>query len=180
MRSGSDTRVGRAVSRVLQGFTYLAPRRAIEIDAELNRLLSDAEYGLIRRCSLPDRTHLLAVYQRLTALGCVDQDVLKAGLLHDAGKADAVVRVTLVHRTAAVLLKAVSPSWFRQLAGAGGRPWRRAFYLIEAHPSLGARLARTAGCNERVCWLIEHHHDALMGNDDGLRQLQWADEGRTG
>jgi hypothetical protein len=176
----SHNPVVRAFSRIKQGLQYLVPPRANEIDAELCRLLTNAEFELIRRCSLPDRAHLLAVHHRLEQSGCADRDVFKAGLLHDAGKADADVRINLAHRSTAVLVRAISPALLGRLAAPGERQWRRAFYLIELHSTLGAALARSAGCNERVCWLIEHHHDACARDDLGLLVLQRADEGRIG
>jgi hypothetical protein len=33
------------------------------------------------------------------------------------------------------------------------------------------------GCSERVCWLIEHHHDVDVRGDAELLALQRADEG---
>jgi hypothetical protein len=169
--------IARAVGRITQGFVYLAPRRADVLDAELRRLLNAAEFDLVSQLAAADRAHLLAVYQRLQQLGCQDADVLRAGLLHDVGKVDGAIRVGLVHRTVAVLLNATAPALLDRLAIPGAGHWRRAFQLVKAHPSLGAQRARDAGCNERVCWLIEHHHDAIAGGDAGLQLLQRADEG---
>jgi len=169
--------VGRAAGRVVQGFSYLAPKRAARIDGELLRLLNSAEFDLVSRLSVSDRAHLLAVHQRLAHDGCGDEDVLKAALLHDVGKADCGARVGLVHRTIAVLLRAISSKLLSRLETSNGSGWRRPFQLVSEHPALGARKARDAGCSERVCWLIEHHHDADVRNDAGLLALQRADEG---
>ncbi|HVB65319.1 MAG TPA: HD domain-containing protein [Nitrolancea sp.] len=167
----------RASGRIAQGVGYLAPRRAAAIDAELQRLLNAAEFELVRPLTVADRAHLLAVYQRLQRLGCRDADVFTAGLLHDVGKVDGDVRVGLVHRTVAVLLGAISPKLIDRLARSEGGRWRRPFQLVNMHPRRGARLARDVGCNQRVCWLIEHHHDTSVKGDAGLWLLQQADGG---
>ena len=169
--------IARAVGRIAQGVGYLAPRRAAAIDAELQRLLNAAEFELVRPLAVADRAHLLAVYQRLQRLGCRDGDVFTAGLLHDVGKVDGDVRVGLVHRTVAVLLGAISPKLLDRLARSEAGHWRRSFQLVNMHPRRGAQLARDAECSQRVCWLIEHHHDASADGDAGLRLLQQADEG---
>lgn len=168
---------GRAARRITQGLRYLAPKRPERIDAELRRLLSLTEFHLVAPLSVSDRAHLLAVHQRLVQSGCRDADLLKAALLHDVGKADGGARVGLLHRTISVLLKATSPALFSRVATSHGSGWRRPFQLVAEHPTLGARKARDAGCAERVCWLIEHHHDADPGDDAGLLALQRADEG---
>jgi putative nucleotidyltransferase with HDIG domain len=163
--------------RFAQGLSYLMPRRSGRIDAELRQLLAPAEFDLVARLSVSDRAHVLAVHQRLVQSGGRDADLLRAALLHDVGKADAGARVGLAHRTLAVLLKATAPTLFSWLASPHGSGWRRPFQLVTEHPEVGARKARDVGCNERVCWLIEHHHDAGVGDDAELLALQRADEG---
>jgi hypothetical protein len=180
MKAQPRSFAARASDRITQGLSYLTPRRANAIDAELRRLLNAAEFDLVRQLSTPDRAHLIAVHGRLKRLGCEDRDVLKAGLLHDVGKVDGEVRVGLTHRTVAVLLNATAPELLDRLAIPNDSRWRSPFHLVRAHPIHGARLARDAGCNERVCWLIEHHHDTNAHGDGGLRMLQQADEGRAG
>jgi hypothetical protein len=177
MLDRSRSVAGRAVGRIAQGLRYLAPKRPERIDAELQRLLTPAEFDLVAPLSVSDRAHLLDVYRHLVQSGCRDADLLKAALLHDIGKADGGARVGLLQRTIAVLLKVVSPGLLIRLATPARSDWRRAFQLVTEHPALGARKARDAGCSERVCWLIEHHHDADAGNDAGLLALQRADEG---
>jgi putative nucleotidyltransferase with HDIG domain len=174
---GARHLAGHAAGRIAQGLSYLAPKRSDRIDTELRHLLSPAESELVARLSVSDRAHVLAVYQRLVQRGYRDADLLKAALLHDVGKADEDARVGLLHRTIAVLLNATVPAILSWLATPNGLSWRRPFHLVIEHPTLGAQKARDGGCNERVCWLIEHHHDAEVEGDAGLLALQQADEG---
>lgn len=162
--------------RVGQGLAYLRPRRASQIDEHLRALLRPSEFGLLCGLSTADKAHHVNVYNRLVRHGVNDPNVLTAALLHDVGKNDGQMRVGLVHRTAAVVVASVAPNAVRRMADRDGRSWRRGFWLIVAHPERGALMAEAAGCSERVCWLIAHHHDSSQ-NDEGLALLQRADEG---
>lgn len=164
-------------NRVSQGIAYLRPRRAENIDRYLREQLTYEEFGLLSRLSLADRSHHLSVYQSLVRYGCKDGDLLKAALLHDVGKADGTVRVGLTHRSAGVILRQFAPRLFKRMANPNGMRWRRALYLVEAHPEMSARFARRAGCNDRVCWIIAHHHDEAT-DDEGLKLFRRADDGR--
>ncbi|HVX28966.1 MAG TPA: HDIG domain-containing protein [Nitrolancea sp.] len=176
--SGRSRRpAARAAGRIAQGLEFLIPKRAERIDAELHRLLTPAELRLVLPLSVADRAHLLVVHQRLVQCGWRDSALLNAALLHDVGKVDDRARVGLIHRTLAVLLRACAPGLLARLATPSDAAWRHPFWLVREHATLGAQKARDAGCSERVCWLIEHHHDAVVGDDAELLALQRADEG---
>lgn len=168
----------RPVQRVVQFFAYIRPRRGA-VDRELRRLVTPEQWALLARLSRADRAHLLGVYRRLVAQGCQDHDVLLAALLHDVGKADERARTGVSQRVAAVLLGRFAPELLAALARPGRDRWRHGLHLAREHARLGAEQARQAGCNERVCWLIAHHHDEAV-EDPGLRLLQAADEGMEG
>ncbi len=163
--------------RISQGLAYLRPRRAERVDARLRALLTQTEFDLLRHLSLPDREHHLTVYERLARHGCGDADLLKAALLHDTGKADGGTRVGLWDRTLAVILSTAGPGMLERLGNAEGRRWRRSLHLAATHARRGAVLARNIGCNDRVCWLIAHHHDHGIDDKD-LALLQRADDGQ--
>lgn len=162
--------------RVGQGLTYLRAPRSDMLDARLRELLRPTEFELISRLSRADRAHHLEVHARLLERGCSDRDLLEAALLHDVGKVELDTRVGLIDRSLAVLIGVASPRLLKVLARPDGRRWRRGFFLVLHHPEAGAWLAYGAGCNERVCWLIAHHHD-FEPSDAELKLLQWADDG---
>ncbi len=177
MKYGQNSAARRVTYRVGQGITYLRPRRAEIIDQRLHERLTSAEFALLSRLPLADRAHHLTVYESLVRYGCHDRDLLKAALLHDVGKADGTLRVNLVHRSVAVILRQFVPRLFKRLASPDAMRWRHALFLVEAHPEIGADLARRAGCGDRVCWIIAHHHDEAS-YDEGLELLRRADDGR--
>ena len=164
----------RAVYRVRQGLVHLWPSRDEPVDAELAALLAAEQYRLVSRLPFADRRHLLTVWRRLAAL-TGDPELLLAGLLHDAGKADGRVRARLSQRVLVVLLGRRAPRLLAALAQPSRFSWRQGLYLAVAHPRLGAELARGAGAGGRACWLIAHHHDD-EATDPGLRLLRQIDE----
>jgi hypothetical protein len=146
------------------------------IDAALRAVLQPPEWALVARMTAGDRAHLFDTRRRLEATGCHDPDLLKAAVLHDIGKVDDRGRVYLAHRVTVVLLRRCAPRLLDLLAGSGVAGWRYGFYLAIEHPRVGAELARLAGCDSRVCWLIAHHQDEAASSDAGLALLQAVDE----
>lgn len=162
--------------RITQFARQIAPRRMGPIDAALRAELQPAEWDLVARMTAGDRAHLFGTWRRLAETGCHDPDVLKAALLHDIGKVDGRGRVFLVHRVVAVSLRRFAPRQLDLLAGGGVPGWRYGFYLAIEHPGVGAELARIAGCDPRICWLIAHHQDDGAAGDERLAMLQSVDE----
>lgn len=164
---------GRARYRIGQFARHVIPRDTRVVDAAICCRTTTAEWELVSRLSPSDRRHLLQVRLRLEAAGCVDPDLLSTALLHDIGKVDDRGRVRLAHRVAHVLLRRFAPG----LLGVLARPGRsHGLYLAVEHPRVGAALAREAGCSDRVCWLIAHHHDPAAAGDPGMAMLRMADE----
>jgi len=166
----------RALYRSRQFFAALRPRVDPDARAEAMRLLSATERRLFDAMTTRDQQHCLQVYQRLLGQGLADDDLLIAGLLHDAGKG----HIALWHRVAYVLLEARAPSLLGRLAAPGDleawpavRGWRQALYRCRHHAALGAELARRAGASDGVVALIEadvaaprRHLHALEAADD--------------
>lgn len=152
-------RIGAAIWRVRQFGHAIRSHPDPTVDAELQRLLaSEAYWRLLARLTAFDRAHHLRVYRLLIEAGQDDPDLLLAGLLHDAGKADERGRVSAVHRAAHVVLGLLVPGLLARLAHDGG--WlRHGLWLSVHHAEIGAKLVHAAGGSERCCALIRQHDD---------------------
>jgi hypothetical protein len=115
-----------------------------------------------------DRRHGLDVVATLRAEGQLDEGLLLAGLLHDAGKGD-----TGLWPRVAYSLGQEYGSWIWRVAGvlAG---FGSALSRLREHAEASARLAAAAGCSARTVELIRHQ-DAPRDGDAGER-LRLADE----
>jgi hypothetical protein len=130
--------------------------------------LTPAQLELFDRMHVADRRHGLDVVATLRSEGVGDEEVLLAGLLHDAGKGQTGV----VPRIAHALGQGYGP-WVWRLAGLlpGMAP---AIERLRVHAATSAALAGAAGCAPRTVDLIRHQ-DAPLDPDAG-RLLQLADE----
>jgi hypothetical protein len=130
--------------------------------------LSPAEIALFDAMHIADRRHGLDVVATLRADGVADDDLLVAGLLHDAGKGPTGVWP----RVAYALGQAYGPWVWRLARVVPG--WRVALDRLRDHAEASARLADAAGCSPRTVELIRHQ-EAPVDPDAG-RALQLADE----
>ena len=106
-----------------------------------------------------DDRHANETARILRRLGA-DEELVVAGLLHDAAKP---VNTLLWHRAAGVLLEALAPRVRARLAS-GDSTFAR--YLD--HARRGAELARQDGASERVVRLIARHHQRPVTKDERL------------
>ena len=97
-----------------------------------------------------DRRHGLDVVATLRKDGAADDDLLVAGLLHDAGKGHTGV----VPRVAYALGQAYG-AWVWRVAGLVPG-WRPGSARLRDHAEISARLAGEAGCSARTVELIRH------------------------
>jgi hypothetical protein len=116
--------------------------------AALATWISPAQLALFDSMHVADRRHGLDVMASLRAEGVGEQDVLLAGLLHDAGKGN-----TGVWPRVAYALASVYGSWILGLARVlpGFTP---ALERLRTHAETSADLAATAGCPARTVALI--------------------------
>lgn len=173
----------RAIYRVRQFTRGLTAHVSVEERRSLGRYLSPGALALFERMPVDAQRHSLNVMQTLQSGGYDDPDLMAAALLHDVGKVaadDAGVHINLWMRGPLVLAEAFVPQFLAQQANDDPRRgWRYALHVHFAHPRIGAHWAKEAGCDELVCWLIEHHQDKMSLDDDRKRLLvllQWADE----
>jgi hypothetical protein len=163
------------IDRVVQGLAGLHPRLPTDRDAILGDVLTPQQQSAFLSLPIYDQRHLCAVYRYLRNSGVSDRDLLRAGLLHDLGKASLGGRVTLLDRTLNVLLGAFAPALRDRLARLPAPRWRLGLALALHHPQLGADWASHLGCSERTCWLIAHHADDPAPDDPDLQRLIAAD-----
>lgn len=150
---------------------FRAHRRA-RVDASeraaLGAWLTPAQRALFDAMHVADRRHGLDVVATLRGDGQLDEDLLLAGLLHDAGKGD-----TGVWPRVAYSLGQEYGSWIWRVAGALPG-FRGALTRLRDHAEVSARLAAAAGCSPRTVELIRYQ-DAPRDGDAGER-LRLADE----
>lgn len=159
----------RVAYRLRQGMgALLAGARSVD-PSSANRLLSPGERALFARMAPTDQRHGLAVLRALRNGGLEDESLLKAALLHDAGKSAA--RVSVVHRTLAVLLKALLGRLPRAMMKATG--WRSPFYALEHHAAVGASMLRDTGSSDRTARLVELHEASPEAVPAGSADYDW-------
>lgn len=163
--------LGRVLYR-LRKFGYLALTSLSEEERkEVGELLTPAQKSLFYSMGGFGQRHCLNVYHTLVRDGCDDSEVLKAALLHDAGKEG----VGIMHRVACVLLQALSPSLLRRLAIDRPGSWRYGLYVNLNHAEHGAALAEAAGAPPLTVELIRLHQSKSTP-DTRLLAFQRADE----
>jgi hypothetical protein len=175
----------RALHRIQQFFRAAFARVRPGEWAEIESILTPAQMGLYRQMARCDQRHCLDVMDALRASGCHDRSLMQAALLHDAAKSVAangrpigagrpLHRLTVWHRSLAVLMQKSAPGWLARLAD-DGRGWKRPFALHLRHAQASASLAAQVGCTPEMVDLIQKHHDP-QPRDKQLALFQWADE----
>jgi hypothetical protein len=155
-------------SKVRQFRSHLRARVAPDERAALAGWVTPDQLALFDSMHIADRRHGLDVMATLREQGVTDEEVLLAGLLHDAGKG----RTGVWPRVAYSLGQAYG-AWVWRVAGVLP-PMRAALDRLRAHAETSARLAERAGASPRTVDLIRHQ-EAPVDPDAG-RLLQLADE----
>ena len=130
--------------------------------------LSSEQLALFDGMHVADQRHGLDVVETLRHQGATDDELLLAGLLHDAGKGD----TGLWPRVAYSLGQEYGPWVWRLASVLPG--FRGALRRLNDHADASARLAAAAGCTPRTVELIRHQ-EAPQDGDAGAR-LRLADE----
>ena len=130
--------------------------------------MTPAQMALFDSMHLADRRHGLDVVRSLRAEDVTDLDVLRAGLLHDAGKGD-----TGVWPRVAYTLGSRYGQWIWRILGIAPG-FATALIRLQTHAETSATLALAAGCSPRTVGLIRHQ-DAPRDMEFG-ELLRLADE----
>ena len=136
--------------------------------ASLDGWLTPPQLALFDSMHVADRRHGLDVVATLRAEGQGDDELLLAGLLHDAGKGD-----TGVWPRVAYSLGQEYGRWIWRVAGAVPG-FRGALTRLQDHAEESARLAAAAGCTPRTVELIRYQDEPRDG--DAGERLRLADE----
>jgi hypothetical protein len=136
--------------------------------AALTGWVTPEQLVLFDSMHVADRRHGLDVVATLRSQGMTDDEVLLAGLLHDAGKG----RTGVWPRVAYALGQAYG-TWVWRVAGIVP-PMRRALDRLLAHAETSASLAERAGASPRTVDLIRHQEAPI--DPDAGRLLKLADE----
>ena len=155
-------------SKVRQFRSHVRAHVAPGERAALAGWVSPEQLALFDAMHVADRRHGLDVVATLRSQGVTDEEVLLAGLLHDAGKG----RTGVWPRVAYSLGEGYG-AWVWRVAGILP-PMDRAIERLRAHAETSARLAERAGASPRTVDLIRHQ-EAPVDPDAG-RLLQLADE----
>jgi hypothetical protein len=150
---------------------------------QARRALPDQGWRLFRAMPHSDQVHALNVWRDLKSAGYEEPELAQAALLHDVAKH--LGGVTLVHRVAVVLIKALMPGGWQRLKTSAEPSRGNILYPLWAHanhPATGAQLAEATGCLPGAVSLIRRHQEALRPADQRSREdllllaLQRADD----
>ena len=163
MRPGS---VAWWAAKVRQTKRHVLARVSAPERAALTEWLTPAQ--LADAMHVADRRHGLDVVAALRTGGMRDNEVLLAGLLHDAGKGDTglVARVVYSLGTARMTWVERTVLWLPGM--------RLALERLRTHQETSARIAEVAGCSPRTVELIRWQDDPR--DPDAGERLRLADE----
>lgn len=138
--------------------------------------LTKPEHEMFLELPVYDQRHSLDVAYRLMERGAAI-NVVRAGLLHDIGKARCP-ELTIMRRSVCVMLEAAAPRLAAKKAERGNGKLGQALFVHRFHSELGARvLSKLEGTEERIVWLVRHHDDRkAAARDEDLKQLIEVDD----
>jgi hypothetical protein len=109
-----------------------------------------------------EQMHSLRIFRGMLDYRETDQNLLIAGLLHDAGKSRYPLR--LWERVIVVLCTAAFPEHSKRWGQSEAWGWKRAFVVAEQHASWGAEMAAQAGATPLTVALIRRHQEKPAQN----------------
>jgi hypothetical protein len=145
--------------RIEQFLRALTAQQAIS-ERRLKRateILSPEARALFVRQAPQDQRHALDVYETLLKGGHTHEDLLRAALLHDVGKAAA--QAPPWQRGIFVLAKCFTPRTLGRMLRDVSKDRSGSLVAYANHAEIGARWAEEAGCSALTVALIRHHED---------------------
>jgi hypothetical protein len=138
--------------------------------------LTKPEFDLFKTMSRYDQKHALDVARYLARDGG-GLTLVRAGLLHDIGKAECP-ELTLIRRSVAVFLEWQAPNEAVVLANRGRGKLARALNVHRNHPELGADKLESMNVDAYVIALVRWHQngEATAEAAEDLALLRAADE----
>lgn len=135
--------------------------------ADLGGLLTPGQQALFRAMAPVDQQHCLAVARALAAQGQRDADLLRAALVHDAGKSTTAIAVW--ERVAHVLLQHYAPLLVGRVGSARPGGPGHGLYVLARHSQVGAGLAQAAGFSPVTVALVRGDGEPVL--QDALRRI---------
>jgi hypothetical protein len=164
--------LGRATYRARQFLRMMRGSTAAIDSSQVREFLGPQLLELFECMHPAEQEHSYRVYRTLIEQGETSPELLRAALLHDAGKARRPLR--LWERVAIVIAKKLLPEQAERW-GADSIPpagLRGAFSTAAWHPAWGAQMALQAGADGLTCELIRRHQDNPSGEmPDQVRNL---------
>jgi HD domain len=162
--------IAAAGRRVGQFWRHYAARVTPGERAHAERILGPRLAPLFLGLPVNEQRHALDVLATLEGLGEEDGVLQQAALLHDMGKATA--HFSIVERSLAVMLEAISPALFARLLTRLPRV-RHRYETYRQHAAIGAARLQELGATELAAVIAEHH--APSPTLERTRRLRHAD-----
>ncbi len=119
---------------------------------QLAGLLTPQQRALFSAMAGVDQRHCLAVAEALAVAGYDDPDLLRAALVHDAGKS--LAHISVWERVANVLMRRFAPGMLGKIGSPRAGGFGHGLYLLAHHSGLGAALAQQAGFSPATVALV--------------------------
>jgi hypothetical protein len=150
--------------RTSQFWRTLRAKPSAEQLLQAEQVLSPELMTLFLKMQAGEQYHSLVTFEKLTAQGETNLDLLVAALLHDVGK----IRFPLnpFERALIVVSQSVFPERSQNWARGTPEGWKRPFVVAALHAEWGAELAETGGATPLTVKLIRQHQTKLWSASD--------------
>lgn len=156
--------------RIGQFWRHSSARVSAAERAQAGEILGPELAPLFAALPTNEQRHALDVLATLVRQGEADRVLFQAALLHDLGKATA--RFSVLDRSLAVFLEAVSPALFARVLAALPA-FRHRHEIYQRHAVIGAARLESLGATELAAVVAEHH--ASAPSLERTRRLRRAD-----